>query len=239
MNTRKYFLIVIGCPLVLTLIANKSLAQSPYINLEWQVVEVGVGTNTPVPVQNGLLEPGEAARFELNISFTPEVGSTIPYTPPPPPGVATVAGFYFGDVDFAFGPGSVSGSWGLQGSAPGWNVGGAWIPDPFGSIAGGCGQFPLNGATAIPDNPVRALRWLVWTPTTYEPRAQSWASSFHHGRAALIVEYARDPNGNPLYVGVLAGVTGMDFGSIPIVPAPASAAALLLALPLASRRHRR
>src|SRR4051812_24370991 len=58
----------------------------------WNFVEVAVGTNNPVTNPNGIIEPGECARLQLNVNVTPGIGSNATYTPPPAPGTGTIAG---------------------------------------------------------------------------------------------------------------------------------------------------
>ena len=165
------------------LVASLPAAAQERVDYTVNFVEVLAGTNAPVPTPNGILEPGEAARLSVSVSFTPAVGTTVAYTPPPSPGIGTMAGFGSMVVDLCVGPRnspspSGFGTWSFVQRAPGWAFG-----DPgnvfFGS--GGAyfsylqaGQFVPPPMTANPANPIPDI-WLgVWTPASYSDRSVLW-----------------------------------------------------------------
>src|ERR1043166_7013737 len=63
-----------------------ALAQTERVTYDWTWRE-SAGSN-----MNGALDPGESADIILRASFTPAVGPTVSYTPPPGSGMGTVAG---------------------------------------------------------------------------------------------------------------------------------------------------
>jgi hypothetical protein len=210
-------------------------------------IEVLASTNAPVPNPNGVLEPGEAARIAISVSFTPPVGTTVTYPTPPPPGYGTMAGFGSMFLDMCVGPRespspSGMGTWSsLQRAAP-WAIG-----NPGTTLSGGAlvtdlqaGQFVVPSSIANPQNPIANI-WLgVWTPASYAPRALDWqlypaiaAGAFAN---SILIRYD-DGTGPPYALYVSKYIPG-TYGSttIPIVPAPASLLAVS-ALFLQQRRR--
>ncbi|MBL9030369.1 MAG: hypothetical protein JNM80_01505 [Phycisphaerae bacterium] len=210
----------------------------------WRFAEVLAGTGTPVASPNGLIDPGEGVRLILDVSFSPPVGSTVIYNPPPPPGVGTVAGLAEVFFDLLGGP-TAQGTWSNIVRAPGWAIGSSG-----GSQAGGAeirgaavGQFILPGATANAANPITAAWQGTWTPTSYATRTVTWQSRPAVGSGgnatSLLIQFGVLPTGEPQYVGTF--VAG-QFGSVavPIVPAPGvGVVALAGAAALVRRRSRR
>lgn len=205
--------------------------------------EVVAGTNTPVASPNGLIEPGEGARLSLTIEFSPPVGSTITYTPPPLPGTGTVAGLASIVVDLLSQPSS-PGTWNSVGRPAAWTLGDAGNPDlnGVGWQNAGAGQFVLPGQTANATNPVSNIWFGVWNPASYAPRSVTWQSAAGQGpndHTTILVQHGVGPTGNPLYVS--RAINPGQFGSVvvPIVPAPGIGAVVLGGGCLALRRRRR
>ncbi|MFN0134165.1 MAG: hypothetical protein ACKVW3_16745 [Phycisphaerales bacterium] len=215
--------------------------------------EVVGGTNQPVTTPNGVIEPGEGVRIALKVSFSPGVGATSSYTPPPPPGTGTIAGL--GDIFIDIvGPNLTGGSWSNftrnaaanPGGVPGghnWSLGG-WGFDPMTNniSALGAGQFILPGNTAWTDNPIENIFRGTWTPTTYAPRATSFAptaaAAGGNNHSSLLIQYGVDGQGDPQYVGKFIPGSFSGTGSIQIVPAP-GCAGLLGAGFIVTRQRRR
>lgn len=201
----------------------------------WTFVEVATGTNTPVGAPDGILQPGESARLTLSVSFTPAVGSTITYTPPPGTGVGTVAGLGSVFFDILGGPGS-QGTWSFHQRAAGFPIGGpgSELPGGTGRTGAGADQLSVSNTT----NPVDAIWSMVWTPASYSSRAVMWqgapSASSPNAHSSLFVQVGPGPN----YIGLF--IPG-QFGSvsIPIVPAPGMGAFALVGVAALGRRRRR
>lgn len=222
--------------------ATVALAQGELVTYSWRFVEVVEGTNTPVASPNGMLQPGEAARLTLDVSFTPPVGSTVTYNPPPPPGVGTVAGL--SEVFFnLLGDTSAQGTWSFHQRAPGFSIGmqGTELPGGTGRENASAAQFVLPGQTANALNPIPALWSMVWTPASYSPRSVTWqsapGSSAPTTHSSLLIQYGTTAQGEPQYVGKF--VAG-QFGSVavPIVPAPGVGVVALGGAAWLTRRRR-
>lgn len=229
-------------PLLFASCAGHASAQSELITYSWMYREVLAGTNTPVPSPNGLIEPGEAVRLELSVGFTPAVGATILYSPPPGTGMGTVAGLNEILFDLV-GTGSAQGVWSLVERAPGWGIGGAGSVTSGGTVIedAAAGQLILPGQTANGANPVSAIWIGVWNPSSFVPRSVTWTSMpYFPGSTitcSLTVLTGQTAAGEPIYTN--KWVPG-QFGSVmvPIVPAPGLGATLLVGGMLASRRRR-
>ncbi|MBL9032239.1 MAG: hypothetical protein JNM80_11105 [Phycisphaerae bacterium] len=216
--------------------------------------EVLAGTNQPVGAPNGLIELGEGIRVVLKVAFSPPVGSTIAYTPPPPPGVGTVAGLGSIFIDI-LATNASAGAWSNitrnaaanPGGIPGgynWSLGGQGTPQPDGSLlAIGAGQFVLPGTTAVSHNPVENIWRGTWTPTTYTPRlvgfAPAAAASGPTTHSSLLIQYDVNPAGEPQYVAKFVPGAFSGTGNIQIVPAPASGAVLAAIMAAGAIRRRR
>ncbi len=215
--------------LVLSLTTTAAAQEQVHLTLDW--LEVTAGTNTPVPNSNGILEPGESARFSVTVLVTPPIGSPATYTPPPPPGTGTIAGFGTMIVDLVVGtqqsPSPTgAGSWAFIDRAPGWALGGSGMPSHSGAYYHDlqAGQYVFPGGVANPTNPIPDIWRGVWTPIDYSARSVSW-SLFGSGGAAsalsILIEFGTDPAGNPWYFPkYVPGTYGST--TIPIIPAPAS-----------------
>ncbi|MFN0134390.1 MAG: hypothetical protein ACKVW3_17895 [Phycisphaerales bacterium] len=218
--------------------ASSAFAQGELAIHTWSFLEVAVGTNSPVPAPNGMLEPGEAARLTLNVSFTPAVGSTATYTPPPGTGVGTVAGL--GGVFFDIvGDATAQGTWSFHQRSSAFSLGdpGDELPGGTGCTNAGAQQFLLPGQTANSANPALAIWRIVWTPTSYSTRNVTWQGrptiSAPSNHSFLLLQVGPTPD----YVGKY--VPG-QFGSVvvPIVPAPGVGAVVLGGALAATRRRR-
>ncbi len=206
------------------------------LTLSWS--EVVAGTNVPVASPNGFLEPGEGARIGLTVSFSPPVGTPVPYQQPAPGGVAPNAGFW--GVGFStLATSALGGSWSSGTTSSGFN-GSFLLPQPDGSLViCGVRQTPAIGSYPIASNPLPSLWQAVWTPSTYQPRQ----AGFHlepitDSDPAVFVYLGLDPGGNPLFGHAFGGTTYVPV-QIPIVPAPSTGAALLWFLAAASTRRSR
>ncbi|MBL9032930.1 MAG: hypothetical protein JNM80_14635 [Phycisphaerae bacterium] len=218
--------------------ASAALGQGPLATHSWSFVEVVAGTNTPVAAPDGILQPGEAARLSLSVAFSPAVGSTMTYTPPPGSGVGTVAGL--GGVLFdILGSANSQGTWSFNVRAPAFSLGqaGDELAGGTGRTNAGAQQFLLPGQTANSSNPVSAIWSMVWTPASFSPRTVTWqgaaASSSPSAHTGLLIQF--DPV--PSYVGVYIPA---QFGSVsvPIVPAPGVGAVALVGAAALMRRRR-
>jgi hypothetical protein len=212
------------------------------VSYSWSFLEVAAGTNTPVPTPNGLIEPGEAARFSLTVTVSPPIGSPASYTPPPPPGTGTIAGLGSVYLDL-LGPATATGAWSFASRAPGWALGGVGGPSALGNsfMDIQAGQFIVPPASANPQNPVSGIWHAVWTPDSYAPRNVLFHSAIA-GRgnqgSSILIQYGTDPmTGTPLYVGKFVASQHSQI-SIPIVPAPSAAPAMLLLAASRVHRHR-
>lgn len=216
--------------------ASVSVAQMPEIihSLDWR--EVYAGTNTPVASPDGVLEPGEAARVILSVSFT-AVGTPVPYQNPPPGGIGTIAGFG-NSVFMLIASNALGGIWSDPVVPPGFQG------SLFGVGSNGSATFCAVGQGLPPNatNPLPAVWSAVWTPPNYDPRQASFQIQQRpppvgQTAAHLHVVTGFDPGGNPLFgsadsIGVFGGPV-----VLPIIPAPGSGV-LLLGLVFASSRRR-
>ncbi|MBL9030393.1 MAG: hypothetical protein JNM80_01625 [Phycisphaerae bacterium] len=231
-----------GVPLAAMCLAAGSAQAQEIASYSLTFTEVVAGTNTPVASPNGLIEPGEGARLSLTIEFSPPVGSTITYTPPPLPGTGTVAGLASIVVDLLSQPAS-PGTWNSIGRPAAWTLGDAGSPNINGSEwqDAGAGQFVLPGQTANSTNPVSNIWSGVWSPASYAPRSVTWQSAAGQGsddHTTILVQHGVGPTGSPLYVS--RAIIPGQFGSVivPIVPAPGVGVVALGGAAWLSRRRR-
>jgi hypothetical protein len=209
------------------------------VNFNWSFIEVVANTTTPVPASNGVIDPGEGAELRLSVSFTPAVGSSVSYTPPPGTGTGSLGGLasIFFDLSAS---GGHNGTFHNITRLGAWGIGGVGSIEANGVTAAQAGQFPLPGQTANPANPINNIWRVRWTPTSYENRVVTFtaakAAASSGTGAALYIDYNNDPE-DPAYIAVNAGA---NFGSaqITVVPAPASIALLGLGGMVALRRRR-
>jgi len=234
MKTRAALGILAAAGLAATAQAQESVTYT----LTW--TEVLAGT-TNAGNGNGAIDPGEGVRFAIRATVTPGIGSTASYTPPPPPGSGTIAGFgsMFLDLHGAL---FLGGTWSnIQRGT--WALGGQGDPQANGDIINvQAGQFILPGGTANSTNPINNIWRGVWNPSTYSNRnvdlSTSGAVAAGTQASSILIKYGVDPQGNDQYVAkFVAGVAGSS-GSIPITPAPSSLALLGLGAMVAGRRRR-
>lgn len=174
--------------------------------------------------------------------ITPGIGAPATYTPPPAPGVGTIAGL--GSIFFDLHQsGALGGMWSVlrnAGGPPGFPPGGTTNPD--GSLsATQAGQFILPPNHANPTNPWPSLWQGTWTPSTYTPRSVTFtsapAAAAGTSHSSILIQFGPDPENNPQYVGKFVGGIFGSTGQIPVVPAPWSLATFTLAGALARRRR--
>ncbi|MFN0133390.1 MAG: hypothetical protein ACKVW3_12795 [Phycisphaerales bacterium] len=221
-----------ACGVVATLAGRVFAQESITYTLTWS--EVLAGSNVPVAMANGMIEPGEGVRIAIRATITPGIGATATYTPPPPPGVGTIAGLGSIFVDL-FGTNVNGGAWSNvtrnaaegPGGVPGggnWALGSPGVPEPNGDMfVIQAGQFVLPGSTANSSNSVANVWRGTWTPSSYSPRMasfQSVAAGRGHNHSVILIQYGIDANGNPQYVAKFVGGTFGNTGPIPIVPGP-------------------
>ncbi|MFN0133392.1 MAG: hypothetical protein ACKVW3_12805 [Phycisphaerales bacterium] len=218
--------------------------------LTWS--EVVAGSNVPVPMPNGMIEPGEGVRIAIRATITPGIGSTAMYTPPPPPGTGTIAGFGSLSLDL-LSSNANGGLWSNitrnaeanPGGIPGggnWTLGTGGFGDANGSVSGvQAGQFVLPGMTAHAANPVQSVWRGTWTPSSYSLRSASFQSVVQlgtHNHSSILIQYGVDPSGSPLYVGKFIAATFGNTGPIPIVPGPGVVAVVGMGVILGTWRRR-
>jgi hypothetical protein len=211
-------------------------AQDPIVMQTWSFTEVYAGTNMPVANPNGIIEPGEAARIEMSVSFTPSVGTILP--------LGTVAGLSFLACDLA-GLNMAEGTWSHIMRADGWVFGHPGSPNPAGTAVHNifAGQFVWPpGSIANPQNPIDMIWWGVWTPDTFTARTTIFESMGTSplptaGSSSLIIQTGTLTGGGPEYSTLPANLI---FGSvhIPIIPAPGSVFILGIGAAAALRRRR-
>jgi hypothetical protein len=193
---------------------------------------------------NHILERGESVLLQLSVSFTNQ--NTVASFTPPVGGFSsgTIRALGAGFVDLR-GAAAASGTWDVNqshgyGVIPEWDLvgpggqgtaqnGGATLADiQFGQFPVG---FPFNTTNPIPNI------WSgLWTPESYAPRAVSFTlgPGTHSGGFASSVLLRA---GTTTAVAAFCPAT-LGSALIPIVPAPASLAALAIAAALAVRRRR-
>lgn len=204
-------------------------AQAGHVNFSLGWAEVVAGTQTPVTSPDGVLQPGEAARFSVTIDFTP-VGTPISYQG----GTARVAGFR--SSGFGISPTTVqAGAWsglsittGFEGSMgfafPEGNLGFCRVQQPL----------PLSGSAPIPTDPLVGVWQVNWVPTSYSPRQVGFEVSIvFDDYPTLFVE-----SGPETYALVTA--IGHYGESVPVSIAPAPGVAVVFGVAGAvwSRRRR-
>jgi hypothetical protein len=194
---------------------------------------------------NGVLEPGESALLRMTASFTNQ-NTVVTFTPGLGTfGSGTLRGFgsMFLDIN---GSGGAQGDWDVS-PAHGYGV------DPIWDLAGYEGtptnggsslvnleaaQFPLTPAEIITANPVIDLWRGVWTPAQYSARPVAFRLSPNAApegaTATVLVQLS---GALAMHVQPEAAHLMLGFVSIPIIPAPASA--FIIAVALAARRRRR
>lgn len=220
-------------------LASTTAAQE-LVTFHWSFGEVNAGTTVPVANPDGFVGPGEAAELRLTLSFTPDVGQPITYTPPPPPGHGVVGGLAYVFFDLEGGPTAQGTFSNARRAIPCLHCGG--IPTETGLLAVQVGQiaFPEVPLQYTGNPIVNALR-LVWTPADYTTRvitftASKAAASTTGTGASIYVQYGGTAQ-EPLWT---SKQMPADFGTlqIPIIPSPPSLTLLAMAGAAALRRRR-
>ncbi len=213
-----------------------SFSQAPHVTgtLIWR--EVIAGSNIPIAQPNGLLEPGEGALVVLSLSFSPPVGTPVPYQTPAPGGIAPVAGFSRALFSL-IASGANGGQWSHLETSPGF-IGSLGLVFEDGTLvfANVRQQNPVGPAFPLSENPLPSVWRAVWTPSSYAARAVSFLQQPPaKGPADLFVHLGQGPSG-PLFGYADAGVT---YGQVSIPVAPAPGAALTCGLGFVVNRRRR
>lgn len=226
---------VISFLFTMTFVASTVRAQVGRADLTLDWMEVLAGTSTPVASPNGILEPGEAARFSVSIAFSP-IGTQVPYFPL---GTAPVAGFQ--RTGFGVSPTTVfGGSWDSFGVTGGF-LGSLGVPLPDGSLAFCNVRQPLPpvGSSPIATNPLINVWSANWVPPSYAVSQVAFRLNIvFDDYAKLFVFIGNDPGGNPQFGTVEAISTFGQDVQVSIAPSPAG---LLVAMALVPwlRRGRR
>ncbi len=204
----------------LALAVQRAAAQT-YIHYSLNWSEVIEGTTTPVGSPNGILEPGESARFKVSIDFTP-IGTLVPYNPPL---LAPVAGLYFAPFALGATVSQVGVVWsnfqvnqGFDGD-PGGEI-------PTGALAG-CRviqPFPAPGLNPISTDPLLEVWQINWTPPSYDPHWVTYRIGFVSEGNDLFVRTGTNPN---TYDIVSASINLGIPVNVPIAPSPGATGVLL------------
>lgn len=204
-----------------------SRAQPVHFDVSLRWTEVVAGSNTPVAFPNGVLDQGEAALVSLSVSFSPPVGTLVPYQYPSPGGIAPIAGF--AGIGFSMiATSALGGDWSSPTSSQGFDVG-LSVPLPDGSILlCGATQTPSGSSFPNPVNPLPDLWRAVWTPSTYSSRQVSFAvEPAADGAPRDYVYLGTGSTGNPFFGWAYGTNTTYTPISFPVAPCPASMVAVL------------
>lgn len=218
---------------VLLSTAEHSVAQT-YIHYSLAWSEVVEGSTTPVSSPNGMLEPGESARFKVSIDFTP-IGTLVPYNPPI---YAPVAGLYY--APFAVGSTEIQSGVNWSNFTIGYGFQGEAGSGALGGLAG-CvviQPFPEPGQDPIAIDPLIDVWQQNWTPSSFSPRSVRYGLGYASGGNDLFVRIGTSSSGSGIYDVVSAPFNLGTFINIPIVPSP-GAALILAPLGIAAMRRRR
>jgi hypothetical protein len=225
-----------------SLAATAHIAAQELVTFTWSFTEVVANSTTPATgplANNGVIDPGEAARIALAVAFSPPTGTPTTYTPfPPGNGIGLVDCLHRVNFDLFIGAGA-QGSFGLITRLGVFNTSTAGTLAPEGVINASAGQFPL---TSVPyrANPVLNIWRVVWTPDTYTQRVAHFTAAKAQAAsgtgAALYIDFNNDPE-NP---SLISKAVPADFGSlqIPVVPSPSTLVLLSLAAVAGVRRRR-
>jgi hypothetical protein len=208
------------------------------------VREIDRVTGAPSAATPGVIDPTEAVRFGLNVSFTPPIGRIVSYSPAnPPPGTGAVAG-WAGTALQLVGQGGTDGTFTRTGLAPGFQPV-VTIPKPGGLDYFGAFSPALVLNTGEPinqANPIVDFIGITWIPTDYTPRSVSFFTRDpSEGLAHHIGLRITIPGGPQVYLScfVPAGsITHGQSGPITIVPAPGSLIVIAAGSACAGRRRR-
>ncbi len=240
-------------------LANAQAQSTPPVTvtytLAWTEVDAAA-PYAPVANPNGILEPGEGARFTFNGEFDVAPGTSIAYPASLNPGSAgagTLAGFWNGNLNLTgdAGAASAAGSWVVSANTtPPNNANRLGVVPPFAAgaqngdpNANGSGltnispaQFGADPSGLNSVNPTPTMWRGVWVPTSYDSRTVSFALSL--GALGLQTQMFAFDNVSPLPAVFNANSNYGAAVNVPIVPAPSSLALLGLGGLVAARRRR-
>jgi hypothetical protein len=215
------------------------------VTFNWSWAEVVANSSNPATgplAGNGFVDEGEGAELRLSVSFTPAVGGSISYTPPPGSGTGTVGGL--GTVFFdLIGSNNTAGTFTNGRRAAGLTLGSHGSYDNGNLMAVQAGQLALPESPLLQvGNPVNNTWRIVWNPTSYTERTVTFTAQKGvavppgNTGASLHVQYAGTPE-EPQWISLQMPVS---FGSIqiPVVPSPSSLALLGLGGLVIARRRR-
>jgi hypothetical protein len=192
---------------------------------------------------NGVVEPGEWARFSLTVLMTPGVGAIIGFTGGSA-ATGALRGIGSGFIDL-IGAGGAEGWWSNCTIDESWDLTGAGLG--HGTPANGgtqlrniqFGQFPPGNQYVNTTNPIVAVFEGTWTPTSYAPRTTVWSLSPAVPSNGVPSSVVIRPNnsGNSVELAACLSELGPPL-NIPIVPAPPGAILIACGAGLAPRRPR-
>jgi hypothetical protein len=229
------------CAALLTAIAVERVCAQTVVldataSYTFSVAEVDRTSGAPSVVTPGLIDPTEAVRLTLAVSFTPNIGATANYTPAIPlPGTGVVVGWAQTFLRLV-GTGSTDGEFAGFLAAEHFSLVSAY-PEPGGLESFGAwspGVF-FNTPNINASNPIESIIAFTWIPASYTPRTVSFRTATPTGgngpsqRIGLRIE---PPGGatTTMFSWLLDGrISHADTGAINIVPAPASCALLAIA----------
>ena len=206
----------------------------------------------PVSTPDGVIGPGEGARFAFHAILQPAPSSAVTFSPAllaGSSGAGFVGGFAWGDLDLLGTPGA-AGFWAVNSGgfpplnphrlgllAPFGAGGGNGLPDPQGTGLRDIqpAQFGPNYALLNSESPTPLMWRGLWVPASYEARSETFGLS--NGSLGLGTSvFLRDANGMELPVYATANSDYGDPVTVPIVPAPW--AVVVLGLGVVGRRRR-
>ena len=193
---------------------------------------------------NGVVEPGEGARFSLTVLMTPGVGAIISYSGG---GAATGAlrGIGSGFIDL-IGASGAQGVWTGMTIDENWDLTGAGLGHGTPASGGAqlrniqFGQFPVTNQYVNTTNPIVDVFEGIWTPASYAARTTGWSLSPAVPTNGIPSSVVIRPNNSGSPVEMVASLS--DLGqplSVPIVPAPPAAMLVGIAIVVAPRRRLR
>jgi hypothetical protein len=221
-------------------------------HLSWTEVSA-TAPYAPVATPNGLLEPGEGARFAFNASYTPGHGTPLTYPTSllaGSSGAGTLGGFWSGSLDLTgnAGPGvwivnqntTPSGNPNRLGLIPPFTAGfptASGTPNSDGSAIQNINPFIFGDSSFLNSVTPTTTMWRgLWIPTNYQFRTSTF--SLGPGSLGLPTQvYAWDQSISfPVVINANAAFTSVV---LPLIPSPPTFALLAAALLPASLRPRR
>jgi hypothetical protein len=192
--------------------------------------EVDAATRLPVANPNGIIEPGEAARVSLSISFDPPVGSIV-YAWHNPTEPQTVVAFCYSKAEVI----ASSGAWSHPQLAPGWNF--------TGMPTAANGRYAIldaaqNHVNANTSNYIMDIWHAIWTPTIYTngmTLIYTWPRGISPLNSSAI--WLRDPQWNHSPASVNTQIAEILIPTS-AVPAPGTGVVVLGGLLICGRRRR-